>query len=162
MRRLVRLIVLMALVAPSVAEAKATAEVCGAGGCRTVSEPGLVGSLRSTFGPAREPRPAPFYVVRFCSASDCRGRGRWSYLYVPSSRTMRGTNIGAGGVRWMHASLLSPLIASLTEGLEPYPASSTWMLAEDSKDGTCGGRERSGSCWGARTLAVIGLVIALA
>jgi hypothetical protein len=126
-RRLVALIALILLAGAPVAEAKGTAQVCGAGGCKTVTDPGLVGPLRSTFGPARAPRPAPFYVVRFCPGVDCEGRIDSSYLYVPSARAMRANNIGSGPVHWMQASLLSSLLAQLTRGLEPYPASPTWM-----------------------------------
>ena len=64
---------------------------------------------------------------------------------------MRGTNIGTGPVRWMQASLLSPLLAELTEGLEPYPASSTWTPAAAMTLATSGGR----------TVLVVVLVIVL-
>jgi hypothetical protein len=95
----------------------------------TVTDPGLVGPLRSTFGPAPAPKSAPFYVVDFCLRADCRGPVGWSYVYVPSARVMRADNIGAGPVHWMQASLLTSLLAPLTKGLEPYPASSTWTPA---------------------------------
>ncbi len=129
MRRLVTLIALVLCAGAPAAEAKGTAQVCGAGGCATVTDPGLVGPLRSTFGAAPAPKPAAFYVVRFCSRADCRGPIDWSYLYVPSARAMRGNNIGSGPVHWMQASLLTPLLAQLTKGLEPYRASPTWMPA---------------------------------
>jgi hypothetical protein len=125
----VALIALVLLTGAPAAEAKGIAQVCGAGGCATVIDPGLVGPLRSTFGPAPAPKPAPFYVVRFCSGADCRGPIDWSYLYVPSARAMRANNIGSGPIHWMQASLLSPLLAQLTKGLEPYPASATWTPA---------------------------------
>lgn len=129
MRRLVTLIALLLLAGAPAAEAKGTAQVCGAGGCVTVTDPGVVGPLRSTFGPARAPKPAPFYVVRFCSRADCRGPIDWSYLYVPSARVMRANHIGSGPVRWMQASLLSSLVAELTKNLKPYPASPAWTPA---------------------------------
>jgi len=129
MRRLIALATLVLLAGATAAEAKGTAEVCGAGGCATVTDPGLVGPLRSTFGPAPAPTPAPFYVVRFCSTGDCRGPAEWSYLYVPSADAMRADNIGSGRVHWMRASLLGPLLGPLTRGLEPYPASATWTPA---------------------------------
>jgi hypothetical protein len=40
---------------------------------------------------------------------------------------MRANNLGSGPVHWMEASLVSSLLAQLTQGLEPYPASTTWM-----------------------------------
>lgn len=129
MRRLVTLTAFVLLAGAPTAQAKGTAEVCGANDCTTVTEPGDVGYLRSTFGPARAPEPAPFYVVRFCSRADCRGPSEWSYLYVPSARAMRADDIGSGPVRWMEASLLSSLIAELTKDLEPYPASPAWTPA---------------------------------
>jgi len=129
LRRLVTLIGLVLLTGAPAAEAKGIAQVCGADGCATVTDPGLVGPLRSTFGPAPAPKPAPFYVVRFCSTPDCRGPIDWSYLYVPSAKAMRANNIGSGPVHWMQASLLTPLVAQLTKGLEPYPASLTWTPA---------------------------------
>jgi hypothetical protein len=128
-RRLVPLIALVLLAGAPAAEAKEIAQVCGAGDCATVIDPGLVGPLRSTFGPAPAPKPAPFYVVRFCPGADCRKGSDWSYLYVPSARAMRADNIGSGPIRWMQASQLRPLLAQLTEGLEPYRASPTWTPA---------------------------------
>lgn len=126
LRRLVTLIALVLMAGAPAAQAKGTAQICGASGCTTVTDPGDVGNLRSTFGPTRAPEPAPFYVVRFCSQADCRGLGDWNYLYVPSAKAMRADNIGKGPVRWMQASLLSSLLAELTRDLEPYPASPTW------------------------------------
>jgi hypothetical protein len=129
LRRLVTLIALVFLVAAPAAQAKGIAQICGATGCATVTNPGDVGYLRSTFGPTPAPKPAPFYVVRFCPRADCRRPSEWSYLYVPSARAMRADNIGSGPVRWMQASLLSSLLADLTKDLEPYPASPTWTPA---------------------------------
>ena len=129
MRRLIALAALMLLAGATAAEAKGTAEVCGAARCKLVTDPGLVGPLRSTFGRAPAPTPAPFYVVRFCSTSNCRGPTEWSYLYVPSVNAMRADHIGSGRVRWMQASLLSELLGRLTQGLRPYPASATWTPA---------------------------------
>jgi hypothetical protein len=130
LRRLITLIALVLLASAPAAQAKEQpAQICGAGGCTTVTDPGDVGYLHSTFGPTRAPKPAPFYVVRFCSRADCRGPSEWSYLYVPSARAMRANNIGSGPVRWMQASLLSSLLAELTKDLEPYPASPTWTPA---------------------------------
>ena len=127
MRRLLPLIALVLLAGPPAAEAKGTAQVCGAGGCTTVTDPGLVGPLRSTFGPAPAPEPAPFFVVRFCAQANCRGQIDWSYLYVPSAKVMRANNMGSGAVHWMEASLLSSLLAQLTKGVDPYPESPTWQ-----------------------------------
>lgn len=129
MKRLIALMVVVPLLSAPAAQAKGTAQVCGATGCETVTDPGTVGPLRSTFGPAPAPEPAPFYVVRFCSRADCRGPIDWSYLYVPSARTMRSDNMGSGPVRWMQASLLQPLLGPLTKRLEPYAASPTWSPA---------------------------------
>lgn len=126
MTRLVALIALVLLASAPVADAKQPAQVCGAGGCTTVTDPGLVGPLRSTFGPTSAPEPAPFYVMRFCSRANCPGPIDWSYLYVPSARAMRANHIGSGPIRWMQASLLTSLLAQLTKDLEPYPASPTW------------------------------------
>jgi hypothetical protein len=135
-KRLIALMVVVLLLPAPAAEAKATAQVCGATRCETVTDPGVVGPLRSTFGPARAPKPSPFYLVRFCSNADCRGRIEWSYLYVPSARTMRANNMGSGPVRWMHASLLQPLLVPVTKGLEPYSATPTWSPAPRVTRGT--------------------------
>ena len=126
MTRLAGLLALVLLAAASTAEAKQAAQVCGSTGCAAVTDPGLVGPLRSTFRPTPAPKPAPFYVVRFCAEADCRGPIDWSYRYVPSARAMRADDIGSGAVRWMDASLLAPLLADLTDGLEPYARSRTW------------------------------------
>ena len=116
------------------AEAKGTAAVCGSNRCELVSDPGVVRPLHSTFGRAPAPTPAPFYVVRFCSTSDCRGSVEWSYVYVPSVHAMRADNIGSGRVRWMQASLLRELLGPLTLGLRPYPASATWTPTTHTAD----------------------------
>lgn len=138
MKRLVTLIALVLLAGAPAAQAKGTAQICGASGCTTVTDPGDVGNLRSAFGPTRAPKPAPFYVVRFCSQADCRGPSDWTYLYVPSAKAMRADNIGSGPVRWMQASLLSSLLAELTRDLEPYPASATWTPATTNPTKTTG------------------------
>lgn len=138
MRRLVTLIALVLLAGAPAAHAKGTAQICGATGCTTVTDPGDVGNLRSTFGPTRAPRPAPFYVVRFCSQADCGGPKDWTYLYVPSAKAMRADGMGSGPVRWMQASLLSSLLAELTKDLEPTPAPPSWTLATTNATETTG------------------------
>jgi hypothetical protein len=125
-----QLVTLICLVLPlagaAAAEAKGRAQVCGASGCTTLTDPADAGNLRSTFEPTRAPKPAPFYVVRFCSRWNCRGPSEWSYLYVPSATAMRADNFGSGPVRWMQASVLSSLLTELTKDIDPYPASPTW------------------------------------
>ena len=66
MRRQIALAALMLLAAATAAQAKGTAEICGAARCKLVTDPALVGPLRSTFGRTSAPTPAPFYAVRFC------------------------------------------------------------------------------------------------
>lgn len=130
----IALAALALLAGPAAAEAKGTAAVCGTDRCELVTDPGVVGPLRSTFGRAPAPAPAPFYVVRFCSTSDCRRSIEWSYLYVPSVDAMRADDIGSGRVRWMRASLLRELLGPLTLGLRPYPASATWTPSTPTAD----------------------------
>jgi hypothetical protein len=159
--RSLRILVLLALVvflagAPA-ASAKGMAEICGGAGCATPSDPGVVGSLRSTFEAAPAPAPAPFFLVRFCGGTDgtdCRGPSEWSYLYVPSAKAMRADNIGSGPVHWMNASLLSSLLDDLTRDLEPYPASPTWARTAASPD------KRSPLVWvAAAAVAVVALTL---
>jgi hypothetical protein len=134
-RRLVPLIVLVLLASTPVAKAKELpVEVCGAGGCVTVSDRGLAGFLHSTGAPGVAPDPAPFYVVRFRSGAGPRSPIAWSYLYVPSASAMRGNEFGSGPVRWMRASFLAPEMAELTKDLEPYPASPTWTPSTSARD----------------------------
>jgi hypothetical protein len=126
--RLVQLIVVVILLAtaPAAGAKELTAQVCGAGGCVTVSDRGQSGALHSTGVRAGPPDPAPFYVVRFRETEPGRPIA-WSYLYVASARAMRGNEFGSGPVRWMRApSLIVSILGELTNGLEPYPASSTW------------------------------------
>ena len=113
----IALAALALLTSAAAAEAKGTAAICGTDRCELVSDPGVVGPLRSTFGRAPAPTPAPFYVVRFCSTSDCQGSVEWSYRYVPSVHAMRADNI----VRWMQASLLRELLGPLTLGTPALP-----------------------------------------
>jgi hypothetical protein len=110
--------------AAELAEAKGerTVSVCGASACMSTDDPGLVGSLHSTFARAPVPEAAPFYVVRF----DVRGpRDSWSYVFAPSVRAMRADDFGEGAPRWQDAS---PLLSSLPDlsRLDPYPASAAW------------------------------------
>ena len=127
MKRLAPLIILFLLAGSPVARAKEmAAEICGSGGCVSVSDPGDVGPLHSTGGPSASPHPAPFYVVRFRSPGGNRAPIVWSYLYVPSAGAMRGDNFGRGSVRWMAAPFLEPLISQLARDLVPYPPSSSW------------------------------------
>jgi hypothetical protein len=126
-RRLVPLITLIVLLTPGPAGAKEQAvEVCGGSGCVNVPDRGDAGLLHSTGARSAAPDPAPFYVVRFHSGPTSRASIAWSYLYVPSASAMRGNEFGSGSVRWMRAPFLGPLVADLTENLEPYPASPTW------------------------------------
>jgi hypothetical protein len=126
MRRVVPLIAVLLFSSPPAAQAKEeTVKICGAAGCVRFSAPGLAGPLNSTGSAAAAPAPAPFYVVRFYSGAVRPGPPRWSYLYVPSAKAMRGNDFGRGRVRWMEAPYLR-LLDTLTEGLEPYPASPTW------------------------------------
>ncbi|MEA2442722.1 MAG: hypothetical protein QOJ12_14 [Thermoleophilales bacterium] len=99
------------------AKGDGTAEVCGAGRCVGVHDHGDVGNLHSTGGTGPAPAAAPFYVVRFRD---------WSYIWVPSVGGQRADDFGSGPVRWRSAPFLAPLLAGLTKGLAPYPASSTW------------------------------------
>lgn len=132
-RRIPVLILVLLATAPS-AEAKETAvQVCGVAACNESFDPGVVGPLRSTFGRAPAPKPAPFYVVRFCSGGDCEAGIDWSYIYVPSAARMRADNIGSGRVRWMQATLLAPSLRQLTSGLEPFPATRAWRPIRSSR-----------------------------
>jgi hypothetical protein len=134
-RRLVPLIVIVLLASAAVARAKELpVEVCGAGGCVTVSDRGLAGFLHSTGASSVAPAPAPFYVVRFRSEASSRAPIAWSYLYVPSASAMRGNEFGSGPVRWMRASFLAPAVAELTNDLEPYPTSPTWTPTVPARD----------------------------
>jgi hypothetical protein len=134
-RRTVPLIVIVLLASAAVAWAKELpVDVCGAGGCVTVTDRGLAGLLHSTGAPSAAPDPAPFYVVRFRSGASSRAPIAWSYLYVASASAMRGNEFGSGPVRWMRASFLAPEIAELTKDLEPYPASPTWTASVPGRD----------------------------
>ena len=158
MKRLAALTTVFLLAVAPAAEAKGTAQICGGAGCTTLSDPGIVGPLRSTFDSAPAPEPAPFYLVRFCGGADgtnCRGPSEWSYLYVPSAKAMLADDIGSGPVRWMHASLLSSLLAGLTKGLDPYPASPTWALTASPRD------ETPPTIWLAVTAALAALVFTM-
>lgn len=127
MKRLLPLIGLVLLATAPAAWAKEMpAEVCGADGCVTVSDPGDVGALHSTGAATVTPDPAPFYIVRFRARVDSGAPILWSYIYVPSARALRANDFGRGPVRWRGAEFLHPLVAELTKELEPYPASPTW------------------------------------
>jgi hypothetical protein len=91
-----------------------------------VPDRGDAGLLHSTGARGAAPDPAPFYVVRFHAGPTSRAPIAWSYLYVPSASAIRGNEFGSGSVRWMQATFLGPLVADLTDELEPYPASPTW------------------------------------
>jgi hypothetical protein len=135
MRRLITVAALGVLATATVAQAKEMpAEVCGAGGCVTVSNPGQVGALHSTGAPTAAPEPAPFFVVRFRSGVDARAPILWSYLYVPSVRAQRANDFGRGPVRWRRAEFVRPLLAELTKELEPYAASPTWTRTVSASD----------------------------
>ena len=134
-RRLAPLIVITFLASAASAVAKELpVEVCGADRCLPVSDRGTAGFLHSTGAPTGAPEPAPFFVVRFRSASGSRPPVAWSYLYVPSAGAMRGDDFGSGSVRWMRAKFLAPVIAKLTQDIEPYPASPTWTPNAAARD----------------------------
>jgi hypothetical protein len=63
-RRLVPLLLVLLASAPVADAQELPVEVCGAGGCVTVSDPVLAGFLNSTGAPRAAPDAEPFYVVR--------------------------------------------------------------------------------------------------
>jgi hypothetical protein len=74
--------------------------------------------------PLAAPRPAPFYRVRFLSATG--KRWKLSYLYVPSRAMIRMTT--AGGVYWGKApkAVVAAFESVITLRLRPFAVPRRW------------------------------------
>jgi hypothetical protein len=130
------LAVALALVPAAAAKEPVTGNVCGAGGCTTISEPGTVyQALRwaGVFEVVRAPRPARFYTLTF-SAPGPEGF-RWPLVYVPSRRVLRVDDRQATPPEYGRP--VAPywrtltrrqlrVLATVTRGLQPFPPSRRW------------------------------------
>lgn len=135
MRSLLASFIALLLLAPAAtAKELASADVCGASGCRSVEDRRTREALLAGGKWISPPRSGPFYTARFTvRGAGAEGRGivdRFEVTYLPSARAVRTTDergepvwqrIGAGAER---------AYRSATWNLRPLPASRIGEMGE--------------------------------
>jgi hypothetical protein len=129
-RRALLFLILASLVVPLAAPAKDEIErlqVCGASGCRRISDPQqlrplIAGLLGLEARP--EPRPAPFFTLT--PERTAGWRETWPrYVYVPEAQLVRQVNEG-GDADWWPLTWTEGAHARATRGLTPFPKPVSW------------------------------------
>jgi hypothetical protein len=115
------------LSAPATAKIITKATVCGASGCKTVTDKAALAGIEDGGPPTTPPKAAaPFYRVTLTVAEREDGRGpqhTFRNAYVPSLNLLRtdGANPGGSNV-WLTAGNSGEVYERLARGLEPLPA----------------------------------------
>jgi hypothetical protein len=116
-----------ALAGSSAAQAKelASLKVCGASGCKEMSEPALLRAAISLAEIQGEPvtihtpAPAPFLRLEFMVKGDEGSTPSFLQYYVPS-RDAVTWRVGEGSWGWIRAGERRPLYEQATAGLKPF------------------------------------------
>ena len=134
MRRLVVLLLGVALLSPTAAHAKELkgAKVCGASGCANVTKASWryapIGGDTSTDAP-----PAtPYYTVTFLIGEPGRpAEGRFTMYYLPSRHLVAAGGIVRGDLTWFPivGARANGWVARATAGLIPFSAPKRWPHA---------------------------------
>jgi hypothetical protein len=114
-----------ALALPGAASAKelTAVETCGVDGCRTVRDRDVLSRFEQSAGESdvrvAPARPAPFYVVRV-TVDGGDQQFTWENFYVPSARTIRGTDERKRAL-WQRAPEGErAILDSLAAGVTPF------------------------------------------
>jgi hypothetical protein len=125
MKRLaLAVLVAVAALAPAAAAKELTrATVCGAQGCRTTENRGILAGFENGGMAEAAPRTrARFYTVRM-TMREGQQRVRWSLAWVPSTGLLRASGQTRGTFMWTDTSpTAARWLTAATSGLRAFPA----------------------------------------
>jgi hypothetical protein len=131
---------LVALVWPGTVQAKelAALRVCGASGCKEVTDPALLraaihlAEIEDAPVTIRTPLPAPFFRLEFMVKGDEGGTPSFLQHYVPSSGAVTW-RIGEGAWGWIRAGERRALYEQAIAGLKPFGKPTITRVSIDGK-----------------------------
>jgi hypothetical protein len=120
--RLALLLAFAALLAPSGASAKelVAATVCGASGCRTVTDRGTLNEIPGGEDVTGLGAPAAYYRLNLVTAEPGGRRYGFTTYYVPSAKAMSWGEDGLYRLHRIYGPKANAVMRRITEGLEPY------------------------------------------
>lgn len=124
MTRLALLLAVAALLAPAGASAKelVAATVCGASGCRTVTDRAMLNEIPGGEEVTGLGAPAAYYRLNVVTAEPSGRRQRFTTYYVPSANAMSWSEDGLYRLHPIHGAKANGVMRRITEGIEPYAA----------------------------------------
>jgi hypothetical protein len=122
--RLALLLAAAALLAPSAASAKelVSATVCGATGCRTVTDEATLNEIPGGEAVTGLGAPAPYYRLQLVGGEPNGHRFGFTTYYVPSSNAMSFSEDGLYRLHPISGARANGVMRRVTEGIEPYAA----------------------------------------
>jgi hypothetical protein len=122
--RLALLLAVAALLAPSLASAKelVAATVCGASGCRTVTDKATLNEIPGGEDVTGLGAPAAYYRLNLVTAEPNGRRYGFTTYYVPSAKAMSWSEDGLYRLHPIYGQRANGVMRRITVGLEPYAA----------------------------------------
>ncbi len=125
MKRLTMLVLALAgtLAVPSLASAKelTKAQVCGPGGCATVTDKHTLLNIPTGGDTPSAPPPASSYYELRLTVTERSHTYRWTSYYVPASNMVAGIDEYNAGVFFRIYGDAGPLMRRLSRGIAPFP-----------------------------------------
>ena len=124
MTRLALLLAAAALVAPSGASAKelVSATVCGASGCRTVTDKATLNAIPGGEDVTGLGAPAAYYRLTLVTGEPNGRRHGFTTYYVPSAKAMSWSEDGLYRLHPIYGPTANGVMRRITAGLEPHAA----------------------------------------
>jgi hypothetical protein len=118
------LLAVAALLAPSAASAKelVSATVCGASGCRTLTDKATLNEIPGGEDVTGLGAPAAYYRLNLVTAEPNRRRHGFTTYYVPSAKAMSWSEDGLYRLHPIYGARANGVMRRITAGLEPYAA----------------------------------------
>jgi hypothetical protein len=122
--RLALLLAVAALLAPAGASAKelVAATVCGAYGCRTVTDRATLNEIPGGEDVTGLGAPAAYYRLNLVTAEPNGRRHGFTTYYVPSAKAMSWSEDGLYRLHPIYGQRANGVMRRITTGLEPYAA----------------------------------------
>jgi hypothetical protein len=122
--RLALLLAVAALLAPAGASAKelVAATVCGASGCRTVTDRAMLNEIPGGEEVTGLGAPAAYYRLNLVTAEPNGRRHGFTTYYVPSAKAMSWSEDGLYRLHPIYGQRANGVMRRITTGLEPYAA----------------------------------------
>ena len=118
---------LLVLAAPAAAKELTRAQICGASGCRTITDRDQLRAL-PTGGEttAAQPPAAGYYTVTFVIEHAAES-DRFTMYYVPASNLLGANSEFAGSLAWFPVyGRATDAIRDAAEGIDAFPAPKRW------------------------------------